>query len=52
MGAEGGHPVERVLIGLAISLLIVIVVAVRFATAERAGATGATPAGSWWRRRS
>jgi hypothetical protein len=44
IGTEGGHAVESSLVGLAIGLMIVIVVAVRFMTAEyRPGATGATP---------
>jgi hypothetical protein len=44
IGAEGGHPAERTLIGLAIGLLPVLVVAVRFVTAEsRPGTTSPTP---------
>jgi hypothetical protein len=44
IGTEGGHTVESNLVGLAISLIIVLVVAVRFVTAEhRPGATGETP---------
>ena len=44
IGAEGGHPVERPLIGLAIGLLPVLVVAVRFVTGEfRPGAAGTRP---------
>jgi hypothetical protein len=44
IGTKGGHAMEDTLIGLAIGLTIVIVVAVRFMTAEyRPGAAGATP---------
>jgi hypothetical protein len=44
LGTEGGHAVESTLVGLAISLIIVVVVAVRFMTAEyQPGATGVTP---------
>lgn len=44
IGTEGGHPVESGLVGLAISLIIVLVVAVRFATAGYLpGVTGVAP---------
>ncbi|MFF3437853.1 hypothetical protein [Streptosporangium sp. NPDC002721] len=43
-GAEGGHPVESGLVGLVISLIIVLVVAVRFVTTGyRPGGTGVAP---------
>jgi hypothetical protein len=44
IGAEGGHPVERPLVGLAIGLLPMLVVAVRFVTGElRTGAPAHRP---------
>ncbi|MFD9563066.1 hypothetical protein [Streptomyces sp. NPDC059994] len=44
MGTDGGRPAERTLIGLTPALLILLVVAVRFVTAEhRRGATGGAP---------
>ncbi|WP_329088289.1 hypothetical protein [Streptosporangium sp. NBC_01469] len=43
-GTAGGRPVESTLVGLVISLIIVLVVAVRFMTAEyRPGGAGAAP---------
>ncbi|GAA4182868.1 hypothetical protein GCM10022252_09470 [Streptosporangium oxazolinicum] len=43
-GTAGGRPVESTLVGLVISLIIVLVVAVRFTTAEdRPGGTGTEP---------
>jgi len=44
VGTEGGRSVEDTLLGLAIGLIVVIVVAVRFMTGEyRPGRAGATP---------